>query len=118
MVCLTGLIEKTKPDRNSFLFTITNPSLHKPTKLPPKRDLHNNLGGIVCSDSTGPYFGTKKYFDLKTLSCTKFSKHIGNYVDLGHGYECPSGLHARMVLFGRGTFELQELEVFKVCLKH
>ena len=87
--------------------------MYKPTKFNCKKDSHNFQGGIICSELTGPYFGTTNYFDLKILT-SELSKPVGNYVDLGHGFECPSGLQSKMLMFGSGTFELSELEVFKI----
>lgn len=114
LLLLTGRVEKAKQDKDSFVFTLTNPSQHKPTKLNSKPDLHNNRGGIICTEMTGPYFGTRKYFDLKILQSDMINKSISNYVDLGHGFECPEGLHSKMFMFGCGTFSLNEIEVFCV----
>jgi hypothetical protein len=68
----------------------------------------------VCSELTGPYFGTRKYFDFKILQSDMINKTLCNYVDLGHGFECPSGLHSKMFMFGSGTFSANEIEVFNV----
>ena len=97
---------KAIPDRQSFLFTLVNPSGNEPMKITSKAG-----AAVQCSDDLGPTFGDSDSFDIQV-----WYPGSRSYLDLGNGFTCPENVDRNTYFTGVSPFEVSELEVFKVRL--
>lgn len=96
-------------DRQSFLFTLVNPSRNQPTRIAPKPG-----AAIQCKSDYGPTFGdSNSYYDLRV--CTRNNSYNSDF-DLGYGFKCPEKVNKKTYFAGVSPSQVSELEVFKVDL--
>lgn len=104
-----GGIYKTAP--NSFLFSLTNPTGLKPTKIPLMQNKENSA--VRCNSNCGPVFGTtgpNGYYDLMISNTPNSQNSCQTY--LNNAYRCPEGQNASTFLCGNYTFAASEIEIF------
>lgn len=90
------------------MFSLVNPSRTEPIKITP---IPGSSGGIRCRETLGPSFGTKEWYDLEAV----FDDYGRGRHCLGNGFACPRNADDREGFFTRrSSFEITELEVFKV----
>ena len=100
---------KAIQDSQSFLFTLVNPSGNKPIKITPTEP----RAAIRCKSNAGPTFGDSvSSYDLTVWHPAAY----GSFLDLGYGYKCPRNVNSNTYFTGASTFQVSELEVFKVKL--
>ncbi|XP_078353585.1 uncharacterized protein LOC144638243 isoform X2 [Oculina patagonica] len=92
-------------DRQSFLFTLVNPSGNEPVKI-----TQNNDACIRCSSSLEPTFGNTRYYDHQVW------KDLSSNLDLGYGFKCPDNVKMKAFFTGGKQFTISELEVLQVNL--
>lgn len=92
--------------KESFLFSLVNPSSDKPTLLPLKGTKNQN--GILCDSGCGPIFGDGG--DLFIASGA--NANSDSYSNLGKSYQCPPEANGETFLAGQRCFVITELEVF------
>ena len=93
-----------KRSKESFLFSLVNPSGAGPTKIPLKGTKNQN--GIFCDSGYGPTFGGGH--DLYIGSGANEDENSSS--NLGHSYQ---SVHANSTfLAGQDVFVVSELEVF------
>ena len=92
--------------KESFLFSLVNPSGAKPTLLPLKSTKNQN--GILCDSGYGPTFGGGR--DLFISS--RANANSESFSNLGVSYECPPDANCETFLAGQRNFVVTELEVF------
>ena len=97
---------KAIPDSQSFLFTLVNPSGNEPMKINPKPG-----AAIRCRSDAGPAFGDSRFFDFVV-----WSPHCASGLSLGYGFTCPENVNSNTFFTGGSSFQVTELEVFKVNL--
>ena len=66
---------------------------------------------IRCWSKGGPAFGTLTHFDLHVGY-----ESSGSGLDVGGGFICPENVNKKTYLTGGSSFQVTELEVFKVNL--
>ena len=91
--------------RDSFLFSLVNPSGTGPIKMPLRGTSNHN--GILCNGSFGPIFGAGH--DL--LISNEPNANSESITKLGHTYQCPDDVNSSF-LAGLSDFVVNELEVF------
>lgn len=95
-----------KHGKESFLFSLLNPSGAGPTLLPLKGSKNQN--GIFCKSSYGPTFGAG--FDLFIANGANANSE--SYSNLGQSYDGPPDANCETFLAGQRNFVVTELEVF------
>ena len=95
-------------DSQSFLFTLVNPSGTEPIVLNPAAS-----GGIRYRADLGPRFGTRINNDLRVWTTDNYSVV---HVSLGFGFTCPENKQRDTFFTGKSPSNINELEVFKICL--
>jgi len=66
---------------------------------------------IRCRSDVGPAFGNSRFYDLVALNPQCVSG-----LSLDYGFTCPENVNRNTYFTGESTFEVSELEVFKVNL--
>ena len=92
-------------DENAFLFTLANPTGARPTKLPPT----DGNGGIWCSASYGPAFGTSGNYGICFMT-----GNGNNTCGINDGYvsvTVPGGQSLASFIY-TSSFTMTHLEVF------
>ena len=91
--------------KNSFLFSLVNPSSLPPTKMPLMAGQESYA--IYCNSGYGPTFGGGH--DLNIAS----TPHSNNCsTSLNRTYQCPAGQNGTTFLTGNPYFTVSEMEVF------
>ena len=94
-----------KRARDSFLFSLVNPTGLPPTKMPL---IAGQEGYAMYSTSSyGPTFGGGH--DLQIPNAP--NSNMG-YVNLNSTYQCPTGQNTTTFLTGNQNFTVNEMEVF------
>ena len=116
-VCFSGFVlifsfyylgSGLKTAKNSFLFSLVNPSGLSPTKMPLKSGQERSA--MFCDKDYGPTFGYGVYHDLYICNVPNSNNC---YTYLNNTYQCPSGQNADM-LTGCQSFLVSEMEVYRL----
>ena len=97
-------------DSQSFLFTLVNPPGTEPMKVVLKPGAS---GGIRYRVDWGPRFGSKVSSDLLVWPTDNYG--VVN-LSLGSGFTCPDTRKGDTFFTGKSSSNINELEVFKICL--
>jgi len=101
-------------DSQCFLFTLVNPSGSEPIKINQKRGASV---GIRCGDDLGPRFcEIKSGGNALFLDPDDTPSSFRGGLNLVNSFPCPQNAENQTFFTGRGTFDVTELEVFKMDL--
>ena len=94
-------------DDQCFLFTLANPFGTEPIKITPKRGVTT---GIRCGAVLGPRFIEKE----NALGVDESGGNLIGFETLSSSFMCPQNANHQTFFLGQHTFNVTELEVFKV----